>query len=118
MQRRQVDLAEIADGAEVGPIGADDGAEGQVAFTGGGDLAAGADAHGIGIDQQGDHHGHVEGRLAAQFLGVILVEGSEVELGDEIDVIFDRFDGDVVQVIRILHGKRDLRRIMQEETSE
>jgi toxin ParE1/3/4 len=30
-------------------------------------------------------------------------------------VIFYRVEGDVVQIIRILHGKRDLRRIMRRE---
>jgi toxin ParE1/3/4 len=30
-------------------------------------------------------------------------------------VIFYRVEGDVVQIIRILHGKRDLRRIMRKE---
>ena len=29
-----MDLAEVADGAEIGPLVADDGQEGQVAFTG------------------------------------------------------------------------------------
>ena len=33
-------------------------------------------------------------------------------------VIFYRVDGDVVQILRILHGKRDLQRIMREETEE
>ena len=80
-----MDLAKIADGAEVGPIVADDGSKGQIALAGGGDLAAGADAHGVGVDQQRHHHGDVEGGLAAQFLGVILMEGGEVELRDEID---------------------------------
>ena len=39
----------------------------------------------VGVDQKRDHHGHVEGRLAAHLLGVILMEGSEVELRDEIE---------------------------------
>jgi toxin ParE1/3/4 len=30
-------------------------------------------------------------------------------------VIFYRVEGDIVQIIRILHGKRDLRRIMKKE---
>ena len=33
-----VDLAEVADGAEVGAVVADDGQEGQIAFAGRGDL--------------------------------------------------------------------------------
>jgi toxin ParE1/3/4 len=33
-------------------------------------------------------------------------------------VVFYRLEGDVVQIIRILHGKRDLRRIMQEEAEQ
>jgi toxin ParE1/3/4 len=33
-------------------------------------------------------------------------------------VVFYRVEGEVVQIIRILHGKRDLRRIMQEESEE
>ena len=64
-KRRQVDLAKIADGAEVRRIIADNGSESQIAFAGGRDLAAGADAHGVGVDQERHHHGDVEGRLAA-----------------------------------------------------
>jgi toxin ParE1/3/4 len=33
-------------------------------------------------------------------------------------VIFYRIKDDVVQILRILHGKRDLRRILQEESEE
>lgn len=33
-------------------------------------------------------------------------------------VIFYRYHGDVVQILRILHGKRDLRRIMEEEPGD
>jgi toxin ParE1/3/4 len=33
-------------------------------------------------------------------------------------VIFYRVEGDVVQIVRILHGKRDLHRIMNQETEE
>ena len=33
-------------------------------------------------------------------------------------VIFYRLDGDVVQILRILHGRRDLRSIMQAESEE
>ena len=33
-------------------------------------------------------------------------------------VIFYRFEADVVQIIRILHGKRDLRSIMQAQLEE
>jgi plasmid stabilization system protein ParE len=32
--------------------------------------------------------------------------------------MFDRYDGDVVQILRILHGRRDLLRIMQDEAEE
>ena len=35
-----------------------------------------------------------------------------------LHVIFYRLEGDVVQIIRILHGNRDLRRIMQEEAEQ
>jgi toxin ParE1/3/4 len=31
-------------------------------------------------------------------------------------VLFYRVEGETVQIVRILHGKRDLRRIIQEET--
>ena len=80
-----MDLAKIADGAEVRPIVADNGSERQIAFAGGVDFSAGADTHGIGIDQERDHHGDVEGRLATELPGVILVERGEVELADEIN---------------------------------
>lgn len=33
-------------------------------------------------------------------------------------VIFYRIDDDVGQILRILHGKRDLQRMMREETEE
>ena len=33
-------------------------------------------------------------------------------------VLFYRLDGDVVQILRILHGRRDLRSIMQAESEE
>jgi len=33
-------------------------------------------------------------------------------------VVFYRIDGDAVQILRILHGKRDLQRIMREESEE
>ena len=33
-------------------------------------------------------------------------------------VIFYRIEGDIVQIVRILHGKRDLRSIMQAESSD
>jgi hypothetical protein len=84
-KRRQVDLAKIADRAEVGRIVADDGSEGQIPLAGGGDLAAGAGPDAIGVDQERDHQGHIERRLAAPFLGVMVVEGREIELRDEIE---------------------------------
>ena len=80
-----MDLAKVADGAEVGWIVADDGSEGQIPFTRGGDLAAGADSDAVGVDQERDHHGDIEGGLAAEFVGVMAVEGREIELGDEIE---------------------------------
>ena len=83
-KRRQVDLAEIADCAEVRRIVTDNGSKGQIALAGGRHPSAGADSHGVGVDQERDHHGHVERRLAAQLLGVILVEGREIDLRDEI----------------------------------
>jgi len=33
-------------------------------------------------------------------------------------VIFYRVDGEVVQILRILHGKRDLQRIIREESED
>ena len=39
----------------------------------------------VGVDQERDHHGDVERRLAAELAGVMLVEGREVELRDEIE---------------------------------
>ena len=53
--------------------------------TGPGDLAAGEDPDTIGIEEQTDHHGRIEGRGAA---GLVLVGGmdlGEIELGDNID---------------------------------
>jgi len=41
--------------------------------TGGGDLAGGADADGVGVDEEGDHHGDVEGGLAAEFVGWVQI---------------------------------------------
>ena len=62
----------------------DNGSKGQITLAGGRHSSAGADSHGVGVDQERDHHGHVERRLAAQLLGVILVEGREIDLRDEI----------------------------------
>ena len=56
-----------------------------VAFARRRDLAAGADPDGVGVDQERDHHGHVERRLAAQFTGVLRWNGCEIHLRDEID---------------------------------
>jgi len=83
-KRPQMDLAKIADRPKVRRIDTDDGSKGQIALAGSRDPAAGADSHGVGVDQERDHHGYVERRLAAQLLGVILVEGREVDLRDEI----------------------------------
>ncbi len=79
-QKMQVFLAEVADGAEVGAVVADDGQEGEVAFAGLGDLAAGIDADAIGVEQQTNEHRGVEGRLAARLHFVGGVEGVQIEL--------------------------------------
>lgn len=57
----EVGLAEVADGAGVGAVVADDGEEGGVAFAGEGDLAGGEDADAVGVDEQSEEHGGVEG---------------------------------------------------------
>jgi hypothetical protein len=77
----EVLLAEVADGAEVGAVVADNGQEGQVAFAGAGDLAAGVDADRVGVDQQAHQQGGIKGRLAAGFHLVGGVEGVQVEPG-------------------------------------
>jgi Phosphoinositide phospholipase C, Ca2+-dependent len=79
-----VNLAEIADGAEIGWRVADDRWEGQVAFARRSDLAAGGDAHRIGVDQQRHHHGDIKGRLATQLAGIMLVQRRQIQLGDDV----------------------------------
>ena len=74
-KRRLVDLAEIAEGAEVRGVITDDGSEGEVALAGGRDLPTGADADGVGVDQERDHESDIEGGLAAQLPRVMPVEG-------------------------------------------
>ncbi len=78
-------LAEVADGAEVGAVIADDGEEGEVAFAGEGNLAAGEDADAIGVSEEGDHLGGVERRSTASFDLVGSIKGGEVQPGDEVD---------------------------------
>jgi len=77
----QMALAEVADGAEVGAVVADDGQEGQVALASGGDLATGIDTDAVGIKQQADQQARVERGLPARLHLVGGVEGIEVELG-------------------------------------
>ena len=91
----QVHLAEVADGAEVGDVVTDDDAAGDVGLAAAHDLARGAGASGIAIQQQGDHHPGMERRLAPQFALVMGEDGGEVEsrnrIEEEIDeVIFGK----------------------------
>ena len=105
----EVVLAEQADGAEVGAIIPDDGQERQVALTGPGDLSAGEDADAIGIQQQTDHHGRIEGRGAG---GLVLVGGMDlgkIELGDDVDqeedqVILRELGGRCVGLVGVKFG--------------
>jgi hypothetical protein len=80
----EVPLAEVADGAEIGAIVADDDQEGQVALAGGRDLPAGVDADGVGVEPEANEQGGVEGGLAAGLDLVGGVEGVKVELGNEV----------------------------------
>src|SRR6266566_4376607 len=74
-----MDLPEVTDGAKVGTVDADDGQEGQVAFAGQSDLAAGIDADAVGIEEQANHHGGVEGWSATGLIFVVGVELAEVQ---------------------------------------
>ena len=49
------------------------------------DLAAGADAQAVGIQQQGDHHPGVEGGLAAKLALIMGEDRGEVECGDGVE---------------------------------
>ena len=80
----QVDLAEVADGAEVGGVLADDGAAGDVGLAPPHDPPRGPGAGGVAVQEQGDHHPGVERRLAAELAFVMGEDGREVERGDGI----------------------------------
>src|SRR4051812_28206990 len=84
-QHPEVFLAEVADGAEVGALRADKGQEGEVAFTGQCDLAAGEDADGVGVEQEGGHHARVVGRGTAFLHFIGGVEARQVEMGDDVE---------------------------------
>ena len=109
----EVVLAEEADGAEVGAVGADDGQEGEVALAGQGDLSAGEDADAVGVQEQAGHQGGVEGRGAAGLVLVAGVELGEVEPGDDIEeeedqVILRELGGGCVGLVGVgLGGPRD-----------
>ena len=67
-KRGRVDLAKIADGAEVRRIVDDNGSERQIPFAGGGDLTARTHVEAVGVALFSDHHGHIERGLAASLL--------------------------------------------------
>ena len=79
-----MDLPEVTDGAEVGTFRADDGQKSEVALAGEGDLAAGEDADGVGVEEKGGHHTWVVGRGAALLHLIGGVETRQVELGDDV----------------------------------
>jgi hypothetical protein len=70
----QVELAEIADRAKVRTILPNNGEEGQIAFAGQGNLAAGENADAVAIEQQTHHLGRVKWRGAPSFILVVAVE--------------------------------------------
>ena len=85
-----MDLAEVADGAEVGDVVADDDAAGDVGVAAAHDLARGAGAGGVAIEQQRDHHPGMERRLAPEFALVVGEDGREVDGGDGIEEEVDQ----------------------------
>ena len=68
LERLQMQLAEIADGAKIWALLAHNGEEGEVAFAGQSDLAARKHAHAIGIEQQAYHHRRIERGRPPRFL--------------------------------------------------
>ena len=68
-------LAEVADGAEIGDVFADDDPKGHVRFTASHQAAGGDSAGSIAVQQERDQHGGVIGRLAS-FLRQVRLQGS------------------------------------------
>ena len=85
LQPSQVDLAEVADGAEVGDVVADDDAAGDVDVAPPHDLPRGSRAGGVAVQQQCDHHPGMERRLTAKLPLVVGEDGREVESGDGVE---------------------------------
>ena len=85
LQPCQVDLAEVADGAEVGDVLADDDAAGDIDVAPPHDLPRGSGAGGVAVQEQCDHHPGVEGRLAAKLALVVGEDRREVEGGDGVE---------------------------------
>jgi hypothetical protein len=83
-QSSQVDLAEVADGAEVGDVLADDDAAGDIDVASPHDPPRGAGAGGVAVQQQRDHHPGLEWGLTAKFPLVMGEDRREVEGGDGV----------------------------------
>src|SRR5262249_45298771 len=111
--------AEVTDGAEVGAVVPDDGQEGEIALTGGRDLAAGDDADAGAVDQQGGHHDEIIRWCATGLALVVSVEGVQVELRDQFDeeedqiVLREDFGGDqgLLGILLGLPGAKGLARL-------
>src|SRR5262249_23709442 len=84
-QPLEMDLAEVADGAEVGDVVAHDDAAGDIGQTPAHDLARGPGAGGVAVEQQCHHHPRVERRLAPEVALVMRKDGREVEGGDGVE---------------------------------
>ncbi len=81
----QVNLAKVADGAEVGDVLADNDAAGDIDVTSPHDLPRGPRAGGVAVQEQSDHHSGMEWRLAAKLAFVMGENGREVERGDGVE---------------------------------
>jgi hypothetical protein len=73
-ERIQMQLAKIAEGAEIRTVLAHNGHEGQIAFARLRDLTAGKHPHAVGIEPQADHHRRIKGRGTPGFLLIRRIE--------------------------------------------
>jgi hypothetical protein len=85
LERFQMQLAKVTDGAKVRARLSHNGEKGQIAFARQGDLAARKHPHAVGIEQQAHHHGRIERRRTPGFLRIRGIEAAYIQLGHDIE---------------------------------
>ena len=76
LERLQMQLAKITDGAKVRTLRPHNGDKGQIAFAGQGNLPARKHPDAVGIKQQADHHRRVVGWGAPGFVLIRRIEAA------------------------------------------